>query len=52
MLIFAIDDERATLEELHDAIAGSLLHMYPGLGHAAFEEAPDFNDRVFAFLKA
>ena len=37
--------------ELHAAIAGSELHMYPGLGHAAFEEAPDFNRRVLAFLK-
>ncbi len=36
--------------ELHAAIAGSELHMYPGLSHAAFEEAPDFNDRVFGFF--
>ena len=37
-------------KELHAAIAGSWLHMYPGLSHAAFEEAPDFNDRVFGFF--
>lgn len=36
--------------ELHAAIAGSKLHMYPGLGHAAYEEAPDFNRRVFGFF--
>lgn len=36
--------------ELHKAIAGSELYMYPGLGHAAFEEAPDFNERVFEFI--
>lgn len=36
--------------ELYEAIAGSKLYMYPGLGHAAFEEAPDFNQRVFEFL--
>lgn len=36
--------------ELHAALAGSELHMYPGLGHAAFEEAPDFNGRVFGFF--
>ena len=37
--------------ELHTAIAGSELHMYPGLGHAAFEEAPDFNAQVFGFFE-
>ena len=37
-------------EELHAALAGSELHMYPSLGHAAFEEAPDFNTRVFGFF--
>ena len=36
--------------ELHAALAGSELYMYPGLGHAAFEEAPDFNTRVFGFF--
>ena len=36
--------------ELHERIAGSELHMYDGLGHAAYEEAADFNDRVFRFL--
>ncbi len=37
--------------ELHEAIEGSELYMYPGLGHAAYEEAPDFNRRVLAFLE-
>lgn len=37
--------------ELHEKIKGSELHMYDGLGHAAYEEAPDFNERVFGFLK-
>ena len=36
--------------ELHAAIQGSVLYMYPGLGHAAYEEAQDFNRRVFEFL--
>ena len=36
--------------ELDAAIAGSKLHMYPGLSHAAYEEAPDFNARVFGFF--
>lgn len=31
-------------------IQGSELFIYESLGHAAYEEAPDFNDRVFEFL--
>ncbi len=38
--------------ELHGRIAGSELYMYEGLGHAAYEEAGDFYERVFAFLDA
>ena len=26
------------------------LHMYPHLGHAAYEEAPDFNQIVYDFF--
>ena len=37
--------------ELHGAISGSRLFMYGGLGHALYEEAPDFNKRVFDFLE-
>ena len=37
--------------ELHRYIKGSELHMYEGLGHAAYEEAKDFNDRVFSFIR-
>ena len=37
--------------ELNARIRGSALHVYPGLGHAAYEEAPDFNRRIFAFLE-
>ena len=36
--------------ELHAAIPGSELYLYPGLGHGAFEEAPDFNERVYRFF--
>lgn len=36
--------------QLHEKIAGSELYIYPGLGHAAYEEARDFNDRVFGFF--
>ena len=35
---------------LADRIPNSQLFLYPGLGHAAYEEAMDFNQRVFAFL--
>ena len=30
---------------------GCEIHMYDGLGHAAYEEAQDFNDRILAFLR-
>ena len=30
---------------------GCEIHMYEKLGHAAYEEAADFNDRVLAFLR-
>jgi pimeloyl-ACP methyl ester carboxylesterase len=33
-------------------IPGSELYVYQGLGHAAFEEAADFNRRVVDFLEA
>ena len=29
---------------------GCEMYMYDKLGHAAYEEARDFNDRVYAFL--
>ena len=32
-------------------IPGSELYVYPELGHAAYEEAKDFNERVFRFLE-
>lgn len=48
------DDKTAGIQasrHLHERIAGSALHVYPGLGHAAYEEAADFNQRVLEFLK-
>ncbi len=38
--------------ELNQKIANSELHVYADLGHAAYEEAKDFNRRVFQFLDA
>lgn len=35
---------------LAEKINGSELFIYKGLGHAAYEEAKDFNDRVLAFI--
>jgi pimeloyl-ACP methyl ester carboxylesterase len=37
--------------EMKERIAGSELYVYPGLGHAAYEEARDFNQRVYDFLR-
>ena len=42
---------RSASRELAQGIPGSELYLYSGLGHAAYEEAKDFNERVFAFLK-
>ena len=36
--------------ELHERIRDSRLFVCPGLGHAAYEEAGDFNARVLRFL--
>lgn len=38
--------------ELHGAIPDSRLYLYPGLGHAVYEEAKDFNERIYRFLEA
>ncbi len=41
----------AASDELHGMIQGSKLYFYQGLGHAAYEEARDFNERAFRFLE-
>ncbi len=38
--------------ELHEQISDSKLYVYKELGHAAYEEAEDFNKRVFRFLES
>lgn len=30
---------------------GCEIHLYDGLGHSAYEETPDFNSRIYDFLK-
>lgn len=37
--------------ELHSRISHSELYIYKGLGHAAYEEAEDFNKRLFDFFE-
>ena len=37
-------------EILAREIPGAKIFMYPGLRHAVYDEAPDFNKRVFEFL--
>lgn len=37
--------------ELNEQISGSELFVYKELGHAAYEEAKDFNERIFRFLE-
>jgi len=36
--------------EIAERVPDSRLYMYPGLGHAAYTEAPDFNARVLEFM--
>lgn len=46
--------DRVVTGEASEEIAAKLgceIHMYDGLGHAAYEEAPDFNERIFQFLR-
>jgi pimeloyl-ACP methyl ester carboxylesterase len=40
-----------TQEVMAAAIPASRLHVYPEYGHAAYEEAKDFNEVVLAFLR-
>ena len=54
LILGGADDQivgAAASEELHEAIPGSELYVFPALGHAAYEEAPDFYQRVCQFLK-
>ena len=54
-LILGGEEDRIVGAEGSQALAacipGSVLYLYPGLGHAAYEEAGDFYQRVFRFLK-
>lgn len=54
-LVVGGDDDRivgaGASVELAEKIKDSELFLYQGLGHAAYEEAPDFNGRVLDFLR-
>ena len=55
LIIAGEDDNTVGVEasyELHDRIKGSQIHVYRGLGHAAYQEAEDFNELVYEFLEA
>ena len=54
-LVIGGDDDKivgiSSSVELADKIEDSQLFIYKGLGHALYEEAKDFNERVMGFLK-
>lgn len=53
LIIGGDDDKIVTANastEIANAIPDSSLYMYNGLGHAAYEEAKDFNHRVIEFF--
>lgn len=54
LIIGGDDDQIVGIQasfEMHQKIANSQLHVYPGLGHAAYEEAKDFYQLVYNFLE-
>lgn len=55
VLVLGGRQDRIVTGEASEEIAEALhcdLYMYDGLGHAAYEEAKDFNRRVYDFLKS
>ena len=54
LIIGGLKDQIVGIEgsyELHNKISNSELFIYEDLSHGLYEQAPDFNDRVFDFLK-
>lgn len=52
-LVLGGAEDRVVTAAASEEIAAALhcgLHLYPGLGHAAYEEAPDFNQRIQSFF--
>ena len=55
VLVIGGRQDKVVTGEASDEIADKLrceIYMYDELGHAAYEEASDFNERVYNFLKA
>lgn len=53
MILGAAEDKIVTGEaslQLAERIAGSKVHIYPGYSHGVYEQAKDFNGRIFEFL--
>jgi len=53
-LVLGGTEDRIVTGEASLEIAGKIgcpVYMYAGLGHSAYEEAADFNDRVYRFLR-
>lgn len=53
VLVLGGREDRVVTAEASEEIAARLgcpIYMYEGLGHSAYEEAPDFNQRALAFL--
>ena len=52
-LVLGASEDRIVTAEASREIAeriGCPLHIYEGFGHSAYEEAPDFNRRIYDFL--
>ena len=53
VLVLGGEKDKVVTGEASEEIAGKLgckIHMYDSLGHAAYEEAKDFNQRVYDFF--
>ena len=54
VLVIGAEEDRVVSAEASRELAerlGCEIYMYQGLGHAAYEEAPDFNRRVLDFFR-
>lgn len=54
VLVLGAKEDKIVTGAASEEIAEKLnceIYMYEKLGHSAYEEAPDFNDRIMAFLK-
>lgn len=55
VLVLGGSKDKVTTGEASVEIAeklGCQIHMYEDLGHSAYEEAPDFNDRIYDFFQS